>query len=600
MALDEKTIELFRMEELVYSVEERIDMALSAILAVFAAEQPVICAFSGGKDSAVVAALVLHAALKAKEAGFKPLVVVTTGDTRVESPEVTLHYQKELAKMEKFGTMHALNVLTHVVQPNLLATWQVMVLTGRGLPSFPGVSGDCSVDLKIRPQQKFRRELFRSIEMQGLKQPVTMVGSRMDESERRALHMKARQDRSDVPVKNKDGEMVMTPLKSWTSDDVWEAIALYGSMLYPSYSDFEETKRLYAHAAGTSCAVVADAINEGGDKRRQGKCGARLGCHVCQMAEDKSLQNMIAYDERYSYARGLNRFNQFIRNTEHDWSMRNWVGRTIKEGYISIAPDTYGASAIRMMTRFMLQLDFDEEIRARRAGEKPKFQLMPLDIMITVDAYQSLQGVARPFSVWADYRDIRDRGIRYDIPEVPKVKKTPMPASRFLYVGDEWDSFAGNSPWAGVRDPLMEFLTEESGCAPELITLKNGNVVWKAEAAPLFSVDMESAFMIEEFEMDRLLAKHDGGFNPGGITAAYKWYRSYGCLSMPAALVSKQDEICRRTSFKDELGLTLEYDLEHLLGQTVGFSELPDDARAAWSNKATMETAQTEFDLELA
>lgn len=598
MAIDEKTIELFRMEELVYSVEERIDLALAAILSVFTADQPTVVAFSGGKDSAVVAALTLHAALKAKDAGFRPLVVVTTGDTLVESPEVTQHYKKELAKIREFGTKHGLNVLTRVVQPNLLSTWQVKVLTGRGLPSFPGKNSDCSVDLKIRPQQKFRRELFRSMEMGGLSEPVTLIGSRLEESERRALNMKAANAQADAPVKNRDDELVLTPLKNWTSDDVWEAIALYGSGLYPSYSDFEETKRLYAHAAGTSCAVVADAIHEGGNKRRIGKCGARLGCHVCQMAEDKSLENMIAYDERYAYAQGLNRFNRFIRNTEHDWTLRNWVGRTIQAGYICIEPDTYSASMVRMLSQFMLQLDYDEEIRARNAGEKPKFQLMPLDVMIAIDAYQSLQGIARPFAIWADYRDIRELGIRYEIPEVEKVKKTPMPDARFLYVGKDWESSLSRGSWAGLRDPLMEFLTEDGGCATNLVQLKNGRVVWGTEKSNIFEVDIESACMIEEFEMDRLLEMHDASFTPGGITAAYKWYFSFGCLSMSASLVAKHDEICRRTSFKDERGLTLDYDLDHLLAQSVSFSELPDDARAVWGNKATMNSAQTEFALE--
>jgi DNA sulfur modification protein DndC len=595
---DEKTIQMFRPEELVYSIEERIDMALATIISLFQQSRPIVVSYSGGKDSSVVASLTLHASLLAKQAGVEPMVVVTTSDTLVESPEVVALFRSELSKMRKFGEKHGINVLTKVVQPSMLSTWQVKVLTGRGLPSFPGGNGDCSVDLKIRPQLKFRKELFKSMENQGLEEPISLLGSRLEESERRALNMKFRGDRADVPVRNKDGDLVLTPLKSWSTDDVWEAIALYGSQHYPSYSDFEDIKRTYAHAAGTSCAVVADAIYEGGEKRRQGKCGSRLGCHLCQMAEDKSLEAMVAYDERYEYARGLNRLNQFIRNTQHDWTLRNWVGRTIQAGYICVEPDTYSPRMVRTLTQFMLQLDFDEQVRASRDGGRPKFELLPLDIMIAVDAFQSLQGIARPFAVWADYHAIR-QGVRFDIPDVEKVRKTPMPAARFLYVGKDWESTLENSPWAGLRDPVLEGLTEDSGCAPNLVELKNGRIVWGVEKSDVFSVDAESAMLIEEFEIERLLQKHDDRYVPGGITAAYKWYLMYGCLNLSASQLAKHDEICRRTTFKDQHGLTLDYDLNHLLAQSVGFSQLPDDARAAWAHKATMDSAQTEFDLSL-
>lgn len=389
--VDEKTIQLFRSEELVLSIEERIEKALTAIVALFMQQIPVVVAYSGGKDSAVVAALTLQAALQAKDQGATPFVVVTTGDTLVENPEVSRHYRAELKKMVEFGTEHRLNIQAMLAEPNLLSTFQMKILTGRGLPSFANTSSDCSVDMKVVPQTRLRKKLFAALVADGMKQPVTLLGTRLDESERRAMNMKARQDRPDVPVQNKDGDQVMTPLRDWSTDDVWEAIALYGSSVYPSFSDFEETKRIYAHAAGTSCAVVADAIYEGGAKQRQGKCGARTGCWSCVATEDKSLANMIEYDERYEYARGLNRLNRFLRNTQYDWSLRNWVGRTIKADYIAIEPDTYSAGMVRMLTRYMLQLDFDEERRARKAGEAPKFQVLPLDMMVAIDAYQSLQ-----------------------------------------------------------------------------------------------------------------------------------------------------------------------------------------------------------------
>lgn len=589
-----ETIELFPLHLLKVAIEERITLAIQSIVRLFMHGQPVVVAFSGGKDSSVVAALTLHAALEAKSAGASPLVVVTTGDTAVENPEITIHYRAELEKVRRFGEEHGINVQVAIARPHLLSTFQMKVLTGRGLPSFPNGSSDCSVDLKVTPQNRLRKQLLKAFVDGGMPAPCTLVGTRLDESEVRATRMRIRQDRPDIPVKNKDGEYVMTPLRDWSTDDVWEAVALYGAGVYPTFSDFVEVRRIYAHAAGTSCAVVADAIYEGGAKHRQGKCGARTGCWSCVATEDKSLANMLDFDERYAYARGLNRLNRFIRNTQYDWSLRNWIGRTIQEGFVAIAPDTYSPKMIRMLTRFMLQLDFDEEQRARRAGEAPKFRILPLDMMVAIDAYQSLQGVARPFACWVDYNAIRSGQVRYDVPEVERVAPRQMPETRFLFVGKDWEESAGTE-WTGLRDPVWESLMGES--EDMLVTLKNGRVVWRAPVHPEFSVDMDSVYMMEGFELDRLLEKHEASFQPGGITAAYLWYFQFGCLRLSSGMLRKHDEICRRTSFKDRLGLTLEYDHEDLMGKTVRYRDLPEAARKAWANKATTDGSQLEMPL---
>jgi DNA sulfur modification protein DndC len=148
--MDERTIQLFSIDELVFSIEERIERALAAIVAIFMQQIPAVIAFSGGKDSSVVAALTLHAAMQAKERGATPFIVATTSDTEVENPEISVHYRAELAKMRAFGRRHGLNIQTDIARPNLLSTFQMTILTGRGLPSFPNVSSDCSVSRSPR------------------------------------------------------------------------------------------------------------------------------------------------------------------------------------------------------------------------------------------------------------------------------------------------------------------------------------------------------------------------------------------------------------------------------------------------------------------
>lgn len=597
--VDTKTIEMFRLDEVMPTVEELVERATKAIRAILEDEHPIIVAFSGGKDSSVVANIVLITAAQAVKDGLKPFVVFTTGDTLVENPEVTEHYLKELKRIREYGQNNGFEVVAKVVTPGMSSTFQMKILSGRGIPSYPGGNGDCSMDLKVTPQRQFRKKLFKSLSKRSFKEPVTCIGTRFSESERRAAHMMARGERDDKPQRNKDGELVLSPIARWSTEDVWEYIGMVTSGIWEGFSDFAEMMRIYSHSAGTSCAVVADAIHEGGEKKRKGGCGTRTGCWSCQMSEDKSLEALIEFDERYAYAKGLNKLNKYIRAIRYDWSRRHWVGRTIREGYISIQPDTFHPKEIRNLTRMMMQLDYDEQKRARMAGERPKFCLIPLEMLIALDAVQSLNGIARPFQMWADRRDIWDRGIRYDVPEIEPYKKVDLPDARFLHVGKEWDDTADRWGLTGLRNVYVEALTEGSGCAPELKTLPNGRAVWKAQTDLSFTVDTESAVMISEFEVDRLLEMHDLGFHPGGITEGYMWYLSYGTLVLSHSQQSEHDEIARRTAYKDRLGLTLDYSIDDLLKQSIGFTDLPPDARKAWGHKATTESSQSNFLEEL-
>lgn len=392
---------------------------------------------------------------------------------------------------------------------------------------------------------------------------------------------------------------MLSPVAGWSELDVFEHLGNVSNGFVESYSDFKETDRIYAHSAGTSCSTVAMDVHE---TRKSLGCGARHGCWGCQKAEDKSLEAMIAHDPRYEYARGLNKLNKLIRATRYDWSLRHWVGRTIQGGFIQIMPDTYHPKFIRDLTRYMLQLDYDEEVRARRAGEPPKFRILPLDMMIAIDALQSLNGLAKPFQVWADHRDIRQRKIRYDIPEVPTTPPQPMPPARYLHVGTEWDDGL-HSNWYGLRDDFLEGIVGETGRLPPLRELKDGKKVWDVHHEQQFGIDQEAAMMIEDFELDSLLEYHDRGFVASSIGYAYKWYAQFGVLTLSHSQLAKHDEVLRRTAYKDSMGLTLDYSVEDLLARSVAFEDLPAEAQLAWSaskkEKKTKKAKKKDADAEL-
>jgi len=583
------------------SLEDRVFQAKEVIKDLFVKGHPAVVAFSGGKDASSVACLVLAAARELVEAdhhGVDPLVVVTTSDTMIENPEVQSLYTSELRKMSRYADKHRFRLIVRIARPTLAATFQVKVLSGRGLPSFPNGNADCSQDLKVHPQAVLRRALFKELRKEGITgEPITCLGTRYDESQRRALHMALRGENPSEPVANKDGDLVLSPIAYWSTEDVWEFLAFMASS-GESYSDFKETMRIYAHAESQSCAIVAETIRDGMAKKKKGGCGARHGCFMCQQATDKSLQNMVEHDERYAYAGGLTRLNRFIRNTRHDWSRRNWVGRTIRSGWIAIQPDTYHPTMLRELFRYMVTLDHDEVVRAREAGEAPRFQILTEEMIIAVDAYWSLGGLANPFAALSDYWDICMNGVRYDIPDVELVPDTPLPDARFVHVGEDWDALYAGSNMTGLRDAYMEALTEDSPCSPDLRELKDGRMVWDTETTLSFSVNPESVAMIWEFELEGLARMHRQGYGslPGGITAGYKWYLLYGAVTLSYGQVAEHDAALRRSAFKHRLGLSLEYDIQDLLDKSVSYANLPDDeTRLAWKHKATTESAQPDL-----
>lgn len=587
---------LFDMAEARPSLDDLVASASASIGNLFRKGIPLILATSFGKDSTCMASLALTTAKQLLDAGEiqSALIVVTTSDTLVENPEVAGHYRAELDKIATFAQTNGIEFYSIVCQPSILNTFQIKVLTGRGLPSYPEGNSDCSVDLKISPQVRERKKLFDSLKHRGLPEPVTLLGTRFAESEARAFKMKARGESAIEPVRNKDGDLVLSPICNFQTEDVWEYLVLTGSSK-ESYSDFEETQRIYAHAEGQGCAVIADAISDSMKKSRKGGCGARHGCWACQKAVDKSLENMVEYDERYRYARGLNKLNKFLRAIKNDYSRRHWIGRTIKAGFIKIQPDTFHPKTVRELFRYMVQLDYDEQVRAAAAGESPKFQILSLEMILVVDALWSRNGLAKPFSAWFDLYQIHSGAVRYDIPDIEPVQNVVLPDARFLYVGSEWDDTLPPHHLAGLRDNYIEGLTFDAGCGPKLRTLESGKTVWDISSSDEFEVNSESLEMILQFELDEMVGKYNDPIPPSGITYGYKWYLQYGAISVSAGQVAMQDIYLRRTALKDSLGLTVEYEIEDLLSKSMRFADLPDDARKVWGKYATTESAQMDM-----
>ena len=542
--------------------EQPVDHATPAIFAMAAIKEvlrhrQVSVAWSGGKDSSVILGLTIQAAqsLLADGTALKAPILVTHGDTLIENPEICAYADGEIARLRDYAKRHAIPLQVHIAKPNLTESWQLRVIGGRALPSFPGTNHDCTTDLKIKPMQRLRKRLGDPSSM------VTIIGTRFEESPQRAARMAGREETADLPWKGGDGHWYLSPIAHWTTDQVWEYLGYCraGDHAYLTFSRFEDVFRIYADAAGTSCAVVGDMATRGQSK----PCGARTGCAVCTpIGRDKSLEAMIDSDPRYHYLRGLNRLQRFLVNTRWDFSRRNWMGRSVDaDGYITIAPDVYSPDMLRDLLRYALTIDMEEIEVARATGQKPRFQLISLKMLLAIDAQWSLYGYHPPFEALRVYHDIVECGTRYPVPEVAEQERAPMPPKHRLYVGTTWQD---RKDLHGYRDILQEIATGSESLCMGTRHLSNGHQVMDVEISPAFDFDDSGVADFFGLEYDAIIEGLERGhdFGPCG---AYLYYSRMGMLSLSPQAISTVDKIMRRTQWLHAKGLAGQQPIDNLL-----------------------------------
>ena len=558
-------MDLFQIAPVSVPIEERIEVAVNAIFQLFMNGMACVVPLSGGKDSGCTLMLAFWAAQRAQAAGKTPVLCILNADTGVESPVVHQHVREELAKAKAYADHLGIRSEVAITSPEISSSWLLRIVGGRAMPSFPEGNSDCSTDWKVLPMQRMRKKLLSRLQTETAMEACTLLGTRFSESVVRGNRMRSRGESATTPVRNSDGELILAPIAIWSTDDVWEALSLvrYGEL--ESYTDTEQLFRIYSDAGPTSCAVVNDAILDGQGSARGG-CGARTGCWCCvKVKSDTSMENLLEKPE-YEFMRGLNELRQFLVATQYDLSRRQWLGRTIKEGWAAVRPDAFHPRMMRELLRYVLTLQAKENEEATRLGIAPRFQIITPAGLFGVEAMWSLNGYHKPFTAIEDYDDIFNKGVRYEIPKLETFPKVEMPEPRFLFVGDDWDDDDNvNANWTGLRDPVGEYLWEWSKCMTTR-ELSNGRVVLDVNVEESFSVDEESAALALDFDLERMLELRRTFYRIGGYTQSYKWLLARGMISLSKGQVSVHDRILRRTAFKERWNLCgPDYDLDELI-----------------------------------
>lgn len=561
-------------------IEGKIERAEKVLTQLMRKGMPVCVSWSAGKDSSTVLNLLLSAASKMRAAGESvPPIVVTHADTMIENPEMVLYARNEMTMVKEFARKHRLNVAIEISQPNLTSQWSVRVIGGRALPPFPGTNRDCSMDWKVSPMKRLRKQVLKHLQAHCAKgadlEPVVLIGTRYDESAERSRNMRERGE-SDIEIRRgvdesgKASHLFLSPVAYWSTDDIWEYLGTAQAGAIASYSNFEDTFRVYADAMGTSCVIVAEDMSK--SMKASKACGARHGCSLCTaVGVDQSMENMLGMDDRYAYMRGLNELRNFLAATRWDTDRRSWLGRTINEGYIRIAPDAYSPKMMEELLRYALTIDVREQFAAGRAGlSKPRFQLVNTEQLFAIDAMWSVQAFHRPFHALKIYNDIYEKGERYDVPKLatfPRWKDTP---AKYLHVGADWDEGEKNR-YTGLRSVIHELVKGEGdGCMGNKV-LSSGKEVMEINTSNMLSFDLENAWFIFD-EMPDLIKKHHD--NPkSSPTQAYFYYATLGVMSVKSGMEGEIDTMLRRSHFKFRQGLDGQLNPADLLERAVTAEE---------------------------
>jgi DNA sulfur modification protein DndC len=252
---------------------------------------PWVVGYSGGKDSSAVLQLVWIALRElAPEKRRKPVHVITT-DTLVEQPLVAAWVDTSHVRMREAAAAQGLPVTPHKLTPEIEDSFWVNLI-GKGYPAPRQKFRWCTERLKIRPSNKFIREVVRQ---NG--EAILVLGTRKGESQKRAATMakhEARRVRDRLsPNVSLPNSLVYTPIEDWSNDDVWLYLM---QVKNPWGHDNKSLLGMYQGASeGGECPLVVDTSTP--------SCGtSRFGCWVCTVVEkDRSMEAMIKNDEEKAW-----------------------------------------------------------------------------------------------------------------------------------------------------------------------------------------------------------------------------------------------------------------------------------------------------------
>lgn len=269
-----------------YQTLSRLKEAQIAIREEYFAENnntPWIIGFSGGKDSTLVAQLVIELLLDIAPSDRKRHVYILCNDTLVESPILASYIDRILERVRDATESYGLPVSVVKTTPKIDQTFFVNLI-GKGYPAPTRIFRWCTDRMKIAPTADFiKKEIAKNGKV------ILLLGVRRLESAQRAVSVNRHKNTEGRlnPHDDMQGCMVFRPIVELTTDDVWLILM---QRTPPWGGTHRELITLYRNAQGGECPLIID-------KSQAPSCGSsssRFGCWTCTVVEkDKSMEGFI-------------------------------------------------------------------------------------------------------------------------------------------------------------------------------------------------------------------------------------------------------------------------------------------------------------------
>lgn len=271
-------------------------------------ERPWVLAYSGGKDSTLLAHLVFQAISCIRPALRTRHIYIVCSDTRVETPAIIEHIERSVAAMQSAARALSLPMSCHIVQPPLNDTFWVRII-GHGYPPPSRLFRWCTDRMKINPNNSFVRE---HVDPEG--EILLLMGARSEESQTRAASLQRWHIANEFQTHRRlPRALVWAPLRDLTTEEVWRILVFQKPPWGGSHIPLRD---LYKDAHAGECFLVT---TEGTDP-----CGnSRFGCWTCTVVDrDRSLEGLIeAGREDYRELADLRNWLIEIRDGRHEYRM---------------------------------------------------------------------------------------------------------------------------------------------------------------------------------------------------------------------------------------------------------------------------------------
>ena len=272
---------------------------------------------STGKDSTLAGAIVVQTMLERKAHGLPtPPIVIAIADTGSEFPTMALRMKTEAAAINRWAKTAPIPIRAIISEPPVKDRLLVEIIgNGKPLPKQSvghahhgkgDAQGWCMSRAKAGPLGKIT-QLARG------KPTLSILGVRKKESVRRTTTIDKYSEDLPLGLTRLEAGLGCQPIVHWESE--W--IKDWGSRhTVPWNKDsFRELLQIYGKASNDfespgECAIV---VTEEG--KVSSSCsdlsGARFGCWMCMLSQNKSLKNMALHDDRFRWMKG---FHSYLYN----------------------------------------------------------------------------------------------------------------------------------------------------------------------------------------------------------------------------------------------------------------------------------------------